>query len=128
MGAFEIQVLDSYQNPTYADGSASAMYGQFPPLGNPTRPPGEWQAYDIVFEMPRFDASGAALKRARATIFLNGVLVQNAKELIGPTTNKVRTPYSAHPEKLPIGLQDHSHPVRFRNVWVRELQPRQPKP
>jgi len=83
-GRYEVQVLDSYQAATYPDGQAGALYGQFPPLVNPTRPPGEWQAYDIVFEMPRFDASGALLKRARATVFLNGVLVQNAKELIGP--------------------------------------------
>jgi hypothetical protein len=121
-GRYEVQVLDSYQAATYPDGQAGALYGQFPPLVNPTRPPGEWQAYDIVFEMPRFDASGALLKRARATVFLNGVLVQNAKELIGPTTNKVRTPYSAHPAALPLSLQDHNHPVRFRNVWVRELK------
>jgi len=121
-GRYEVQVLDSYQAATYPDGQAGALYGQFPPLVNPSRPPGEWQAYDIVFEMPRFDASGALLKRARATVFLNGVLVQNAKELIGPTTNKVRTPYSAHPAALPLSLQDHNHPVRFRNVWVRELK------
>ena len=121
-GKYEVQVLDSYEAKTYPDGQAGALYGQFPPLVNPTRPPGEWQAYDIVFEMPRFDASGALVKRARATVFLNGVLVQNAKELIGPTTNKVRTPYSAHPAALPLSLQDHNHPVRFRNVWVRELK------
>ncbi|HSD29108.1 MAG TPA: DUF1080 domain-containing protein, partial [Vicinamibacteria bacterium] len=68
------------------------------------------------------------VKPARVTVFHNGVLVQHAMEFIGPATNKVRTPYSAHPEKLPISLQDHNHPVRFRNVWIRELQPRQPKP
>jgi hypothetical protein len=90
--------------------------------------PGQWQAYDIVFEAPRFDTAGKLLKPARVTVFHNGVLVQHAMEFIGPSTNKVRTPYSAHPEKLPIGLQDHDHPVRFRNVWLRELQPRQPKP
>jgi hypothetical protein len=123
-GRYEIQVLDSYGNKTYPDGQAGALYGEYPPLVNASRPPGEWQAYDIVFEAPRFDAAGAVTKRARATVFHNGVLVQHAMELIGPTTNKVRTPYSAHPEKLPIGLQDHNHPVRFRNVWVRELKPR----
>ena len=95
---------------------------------NASRAPGQWQAYDIVFEAPRFDATGKLLKPARVTVFHNGVLVQHAMEFIGPATNKVRTPYSAHPEKLPIGLQDHDHPVRFRNVWLRELQPRQPKP
>ena len=121
-GRYEVQVLDSYESKTYPDGQAGALYGQFPPLVNACRPPGEWQTYDIVFEMPRFDAAGVAHKRARATVFHNGVLVQNARELIGPTTNMVRTPYSAHPAALPLSLQDHSHPVRFRNVWVRELK------
>jgi len=127
-GRYEVQVLDSYGNTTYPDGQAGSLYGQFPPLVNASRAPGQWQAYDIVFEAPRFDAAGKLLKAARVTVFHNGVLVQHAMEFIGPATNKVRTPYSAHPEKLPIGLQDHNHPVRFRNVWLRELQPRQPKP
>ena len=126
-GRYEIQVLDSYGNKTYPDGQAGSLYGQYPPLVNACRPPGQWQAYDIVFEAPRFDAAGKLLKAARVTVFHNGVLVQHAMEFIGPATNKVRTPYSAHAEKLPIGLQDHNHPVRFRNVWLRELQPRQPK-
>jgi hypothetical protein len=121
-GRYEVQVLDSYQSPTYPDGQAGALYGEFPPLVNACRPPGEWQSYDIVFEMPRFNADGALIKRARATVFQNGVLVQNARELIGPTTNRVRTPYSAHPAALPLSLQDHHHPVRFRNVWVRALK------
>ncbi len=119
---YEVQVLDSYQNKTYPDGQAGALYGQFPPLVNASRPPGEWQVYDIVFEMPRFAASGALEKPGRATVFHNGVLVQHARELIGPTTNKVRTPYSSHPEALPISLQDHGNPMRFRNVWVRKLK------
>jgi hypothetical protein len=127
-GRYEIQVLDSYGNTTYPDGQAGALYGQYPPLVNASRPPGKWQAYDIVFEAPRFDAAGAVVKRARVTVFHNGVLVQHAMEFIGPATNRVRTPYSAHPERLPVGLQDHGHKVRFRNVWVRELPPRQPKP
>jgi hypothetical protein len=127
-GRYEIQVLDSYVNKTYPDGQAGALYGQYPPLVNACRPPGRWQAYDIVFEGPRFDAAGKLLKPARVTVFHNGVLVQHAVEYIGPATNKVRTPYSAHPEKLPIGLQDHDHPVRFRNVWLRELKPREPRP
>jgi hypothetical protein len=121
-GRYEVQVLDSYENKTYPDGQAAALYGQFPPLVNASRPPGEWQAYDIVYEAPRFDAAGVVTKRARATVFHNGVLVQNAREFIGPATNRVRTPYSAHPEALPIGLQDHGDPLRFRNVWLRELK------
>jgi hypothetical protein len=119
---YEVQVLDSYENKTYPDGQAGSLYGQFPPLVNASRPPGEWQAYDIVYEAPRFDAAGAVTKRARLTVFHNGMLVQHARELIGPTTNKVRTPYSAHPEALPMSLQDHGNPIRFRNVWVRELK------
>jgi hypothetical protein len=127
-GRYEVQVLDSHENKTYPDGQAGSLYGQYPPLVNASRKPGQWQAYDIVYEAPRFDGAGKLLKPARLTVFHNGVLVQHAMELIGPTTNRVRTPYSAHPEKLPISLQDHNHPVRFRNVWLRELQPRQPKP
>jgi hypothetical protein len=123
-GRYEVQVLDNYGNKTYADGTVGALYGQYPPLVNAGRKPGEWQAYDIVFEMPRFDASGKVVKRARATVFLNGVVVQHATELTGPTTHKARPPYQAHPERLPLSLQDHNHPVRYRNVWVRELKPR----
>jgi hypothetical protein len=125
---YEVQVLDSYQSRTYTDGQAGALYGQYPPLVNATRKPGQWQAYDIVYEAPRFDEAGNVQKPARLTVFLNGVLVQHAMELVGPTTNKVRGVYSAHPVKQPISLQDHSHPVRFRNIWLRELQPRQTKP
>jgi hypothetical protein len=88
---------------------------------NAARPPGEWQVYDIVFRGPRFDASGKVTRPARATVLHNGVLAQDAQELTGPTAHKERPPYKAHAAKLPLGLQDHSHPVRFRNVWVREL-------
>jgi hypothetical protein len=126
MGQYEVQVLDSYQSRTYADGQAGSLYGQYPPLVNALRRPGEWQVYDIVFEGPRFDPDGKLLRPARATVFMNGVLVQNAQDLMGPTSNRVRTPYKAHPDKLPIGLQDHGHPVRFRNIWVRELAAEKP--
>jgi hypothetical protein len=121
MNTYELQVLDSYQAATYPDGQAGALYGQFPPLVNVSRAPGEWNAYDVVFRAPRFDKDGKLLKPARVTAFQNGVLIQDAQELVGPTTNKVRTPYSAHADKLPLSLQDHGHPVRFRNVWIREL-------
>jgi hypothetical protein len=123
-GRYEIQVLDNFGNKTYPDGQAGALYGQYPPLVNACRAPGQWQAYDIVYEAPRFDVAGNVVKRARVTVFHNGVVVQHASEFVGPATHKVRTPYSVHPEKLPIGLQDHNHPVRYRNVWVRELKPR----
>lgn len=121
MNIYEVQVLDSYQAATYPDGQAGALYGQFPPLVNPARPPAEWQAYDIVFRRPRFGADGKLLQPARVTAFWNGVLIHDAQELLGPTTNKVRTPYSKHADQLPLSLQDHEHPVRFRNVWIREL-------
>lgn len=118
---YEIQVLDSFENKTYADGSAGAVYGQYPPLVNVTRPPGQWQTYDIVYTAPRFEAGGKLVSPARVTVFHNGVLIQNNVELTGPTSWLERAPYSPHPEKQPISLQDHGNPVRFRNVWVREL-------
>jgi hypothetical protein len=121
-GLYEIQVLDSYQSKTYADGQASAIYGQFPPLVNASRPPAQWQTYDIIFHGPRFDAAGKLLRPARITAFHNGVLVQDNVELTGPTGHHVRPPYTAGPEKLPLALQDHNHPVRYRNIWIRELK------
>jgi Domain of Unknown Function (DUF1080)/Gluconate 2-dehydrogenase subunit 3 len=121
MGRYEIQIVDSYGNVTYPDGQAAAVYGQYPPLVNASRPPGQWQTYDIVFHGPRFDAEGKVTRKARVTVLHNGVLVQDDVELVGPTANKARPPYAAHPEKLPLGLQDHDHPVRFRNIWIREL-------
>jgi hypothetical protein len=121
MDIYELQVLDSYDNPTYADGQAGAIFGQFPPLANASRPPGEWQSYDIVFRAPRFDAGGALLHPARMTVFHNGVLVQDGVELTGPTAFQRRPPYAVHPARLPISLQDHDHPVRYRNIWLREL-------
>jgi hypothetical protein len=118
---YECQVLDSYDNPTYADGSAAAIYGQYPPLVNAMLPPGKWEIYDIIWTAPRFDSDGKLLSAARETVFHNGVLVQNNVELTGPTAWVGRAPYKAHPERMPISLQDHGNPVRFRNVWVREL-------
>jgi hypothetical protein len=124
MGMYEIQVLDTYQNKTYADGHAAAVYGQHPPLANVTRAPGQWQMYDIIFHRPRFDASGKLASPARVTVLHNGVLVQDNVELTGPTEWKQRPPYKAHADKLPISLQDHGNPVRFRNIWIRELPER----
>ena len=121
MDTYEVQVLDSYESKTYADGMAGALYGQFPPLVNASRRPGEWQTYDIVFRAPRFDQSGKVVSPARLTVIHNGVLVQDNEELTGPTAHKARPPYKAHADKLPISLQDHAHPVRFRNIWIREL-------
>jgi len=122
MDTYEVQVLDSYNSRTYADGTASAIYGQYPPLVNASRAPGQWQTYDIVFHAPTFDEKGAVSAPARLTIFHNGVLVQDDEELTGPTGHKVRPPYKAHPAKMPLSLQDHSHPVRYRSIWIRELK------
>jgi hypothetical protein len=122
MGRYEVQVLDSYGSFTYPDGQAAAIYGQYPPLVNASRPPGEWQSYDIVFRRPRFDDRGELVAPARITVVHNGVLVHDAVILTGPTGHRQRPPYSAHPDRLPIALQDHASPVRFRNIWVRDLE------
>ena len=122
MDTYEVQVLDSYNSKTYADGMAAAIYGQFPPLVNASRGPGQWQTYDIVFHAPRFDGRGLLLAPARMTVFHNGILVHDNDELTGPTAHKARPPYKMHPASMPISLQDHGHPVRFRNIWIRQLQ------
>ena len=127
-GRFEVQVLDSYHAETYADGQAGAIYGQYPPLFNATRPPGAWQAYDVAFRRPRFDAAGKLLAPARLTVFLNGVLVQNNEEPFGPTSWLKWLPYEdVDGGRGPLSLQDHDHPVRYRNVWLVEL-PERPAP
>ncbi len=121
MGRYEIQVLDSYDNPTYPDGQAGAVYGQYPPLVNVSRPPGEWQSYDVIFHRPHFADDGSVLQPARMTILQNGILVQDNVVLSGPTAHGRRPPYEKHPDRLPLELQDHENATRFRNVWVREL-------
>ena len=122
MGRYEVQVLDSYQSATYPDGQAASIYGQYPPMVNASRPPGEWQSYDIVFHRPRFDGAGKMTSPARLTVLHNGVLVHDNAVLVGPTSNGRRLPYEAHEDRLQITLQDHGHPVRFRNVWLRDLE------
>ncbi|MCK7478500.1 MAG: DUF1080 domain-containing protein [Candidatus Moduliflexus flocculans] len=122
MDTYEVQVLDCYGNKTYADGTAAAIYGQFPPAVNACRPPGEWQTYDIVFHRPRFASDGSLASPARMTVFHNGILVHDGAVLTGPTAHKARPPYKAHAVRLPVSLQDHDHPVRFRNIWLRELE------
>ena len=121
-GRYEIQILDSFENPTYPDGQATAIYGQTPPLVNASRKPGEWQTYDIVFNGPRFK-DGKIEKPAYVTVFHNGLLTQNHTELLGPTPHRSPGVYAPHPEKGSISLQDHGNPMRFRNVWIRELKP-----
>src|SRR4051812_41563095 len=119
-GKFEIQVLDSYHNVTYPDGQAAAMFGQFPPLVNAWRPPGEWQTYDIVFTAPRF-SSGAVAKPAIVTVLHNGIVVHHATPFWGPTQHKRIDPYTPDNAKGPIALQDHGNPVRYRNIWIRPM-------
>jgi hypothetical protein len=119
-GSFEVQVLDSYENKSYADGQCGALYGQYPPLVNACRKPGEWQQYDIVYHMPRFE-SGKLVKPATATVFHNGVLLHEKRELMGPTSHKKIGTYVPL-EKGSLQLQDHGNPVRYRNIWVRELE------
>lgn len=118
---YEIQVLDSYENTTYADGSCGAIYNQHPPRVNASRPPGEWQTYDIVWTPPCFADDGSVLSPPRVTAFHNGVLIHQNAELFAETAWLDRPPLQPHPRKLPIALQDHGNPVRYRNIWVRTL-------
>ncbi len=127
MGQFEVQVIDSYQAETYADGLVGAIYGQYPPLFNAARPPGQWQSYDIAFRRPRFDVTGKLLEPARLTVFLNGILVQNNEQPWGQTSWLEPTAYDPAVLRGPIQLQDHGHRVRFRNIWLRNL-PERPAP
>jgi hypothetical protein len=126
MGLYEVQVLDSYQNKTYYDGQAGAIYKQTPPMVNACRKPGAWQSYDIVFTVPRFEKSGKLLKPAYITVLQNGVLIQNHFEIQGSTAWDSAPKYTAHPPKLPVLLQYHGNPVRFRNIWIRELKEMKP--
>jgi Domain of Unknown Function (DUF1080) len=121
MSHYEIQVLDSYHNETYADGQAAAVYGQSPPLANASRPPGEWQAYDIVFRRPRFAADGSVREPARVTVLHNGVLVQDNTVITGWTVHGRRAQYAPHGDALPLLLQDHGDRVRYRDIWVRAI-------
>jgi len=120
MGLYEIQVLDCYDNPTYADGYTAAIYGEFPPLVNACRKPGEWQSYDIVWFGPRFDGD-KLVRPARLTLFHNGALVHHNRELTGPTTHRQVLEYKPHPAVGPLVLQDHGDLVRYRNIWYRPL-------
>ncbi len=120
-GRYEVQLLDSHENLTYPNGQAGSLYKQYPPLVNASRPPGEWQTYDIVFIAPRFHPDGSLKSPARLTVLHNGTLVQHDQTLRGTTGFRGPPRYEAHPEKLPLQLQNHSDEVSFRNIWVREL-------
>ena len=123
MSTYEVQVLDSYDNDTYPDGQASAIYGQYPPLVNASRPPGAWQTYDVIFHRPHFAADGSVADSARITVFHNGVLTQDNVRPWGPTVHGRVAHYEGpHADQLPLLLQDHGNPVRYRNIWVRELE------
>jgi hypothetical protein len=120
MGRYEIQVLDSYDNITYPDGQAGAIYGQYPPYVNASRKPGEWQTYDIIFTAPKFKEDKSLDTPAYVTVLHNGVLLHNHTAIIGPMRYRAATKYEAHEPKAPLVLQDHGNPVRYRNIWVRE--------
>ncbi|MBI3874372.1 MAG: DUF1080 domain-containing protein [Verrucomicrobia bacterium] len=121
-GVYEIQVLDSFENPTYPDGQCAALYGQSPPLVNASKKPGEWQSYDIIWESPRWDADGKIAKKAAVTVIHNGVVVHHRKEYIGTTPHQRVGNYDKpHPPEMFIQLQDHGNPMRFRNIWLRKI-------
>ena len=123
MGKYEIQILDSYDNETYFDGQAAAIYKQTPPMVNAMRKPGEWNTYDVFWTAPRFADDGSLQSPAYVTVVHNGVLVLNHFELLGDTPFNRPPEYKPHPPQGPIALQDHGNPVRFRNIWVRPLKP-----
>lgn len=122
MSTYEVQVLNSFENETYPDGQAASLYGQYPPLVNASRPPLEWQSYDIVFRRPHFEEDGTLKQPARVTVFHNGVLVQDNVILTGPSGHRSRPAYRVHEDALPLFLQDHNEPTRFRNIWIRDLE------
>ena len=122
MGLYEVQVLDGYDNQTYADGITGAIYAQFPPRVNACRQPGEWQTYDIVFEAPKYDGNNL-VSPAYLTVFLNGILLHNRQPAHGPTGHRNLSSYdNAHGPAGPLKLQDHGDLVRFRNIWMRQVK------
>jgi hypothetical protein len=126
---YEIQVLDSYQDKTYPDGQEGALYGQMPPLVNACKPPGEWQTYDIIWESPRWNAQNELTQKACVTVLQNGVVIQHKTEYIGSTDGiggqvpyRGTSKYVQHPPEVFVELQNHNaNPVRFRNIWIRDL-------
>ena len=125
MGQYEVQVLDSFNNVTYPDGQCGALYGRKKPLVNASRGPGEWQTYDITVTRPHFDEEGKVTRKARFTVIHNGILIHDDVELSGGTGwagPHAATEYVKHADKGPLQLQDHGNPVRFRNIWIQEIE------
>lgn len=127
-GMYEVQILDNFENLTYPDGQCGAIYGQTPPLVNACKRPGQWQTYDVIFEGPRWDDKGTVIRNASVTVLHNGIVLHNKRELIGCTdgiggvAHKSLAKYGQpHSPEVFIDLQDHGNPIRFRNVWIREL-------
>jgi hypothetical protein len=121
-GIYEVQVLDSYNNPTYADGQCGALYGQSPPMVNASKKPDQWQTYDIIFEAARWNENHELASPAIVTVLQNGVLIHYKQPLLGPTDHRRYGNYSKElPATGPIALQDHGNPVRFRNIWIRKI-------
>ena len=119
---YEVQVLDSYENPTYPDGQCGALYGQCPPLFNASKKPGEWQSYDIIFESPRWDDNKALVKKANVTVIHNGIVLHHKRDYLGTTPHHANGNYNnPHAPQVYIELQDHNNPMRFRNIWLRPL-------
>jgi Domain of Unknown Function (DUF1080) len=122
MMRYEIQVLESSENLTYADGQAASIYGQWPPLVNVSRPQGEWNIYDIYFDAPRFEGE-KLVKPGYVTIVHNGVLVHHHQEILGAAVHRRVAKYTPHGPEEPLSLQDHGQTVRYRNIWIRRLKP-----
>jgi hypothetical protein len=121
-GLYEVQVLDNFNNPTYPDGQCGGLYGQSPPLVNACRPPGEWQTYDILFESPRWDADNHLIRPASVTVIQNGLVLHHKQALLGPTAHRAYGDYKRNTgSEGAIELQEHENPVRFRNIWIRNI-------
>lgn len=120
-GNHELQILDSYENPTYAGGQASALYGQWPPLWNAARGPGQWQTYDVIFVAPKWDENGANLSPAFITVIHNGVVTHHHRSFTGETNHRSASTYEKPNLDKTIKLQDHGNPTRFRNIWIRAI-------
>jgi hypothetical protein len=122
-GVYEVQILDCYNNPTYPDGECGAVYGQSPPLVNACKKPGQWQTYDIFFEAARWNEKHELVRPASVTVLQNGLLLHHKQAILGPTVNRALASYKKElPAEGPIALQNHGNPVRFRNIWIRNIQ------